>query len=540
MLNSERGIAAVIAILMVGMLTILGLAALSTSDDEVSIAGNELQATRAFYAAEAGLESAAAAVQHDYEATGLAPTVMPSGTQSLNGCDVTYTTTDLGPAVAKKLATGSLAGLNALVKTYEITSTAVSTADSALSSLNTRFEADLVPIFQFAVFYDDDLQTQPAELMTVTGRVHVNGSMWLQAAVGLRFDGRVTTAGGIYHGLKYTGASQSGNVFFKNSVGLYQGMKVGSSWLDCTSSNWYAEASARWNGLVRDKAFGQEKLNLPLAGGDPHNLIERGMSNPDSYEHKAALKFIDDKVYKKVGSAWVDVTVDMTTKGIIARTTNKFKDSRESKTVDVTDLDVAKLYSEGYEPSNGVIFFSDKTAGLDYPALRLKNATQLGAGLTIAAENPVYSQGHLNTINKKPMAILTDAYTILSGNWDDAKSTMSTSSRVAANTTVNVSFVTGDKKETPSAPYHGGLANLPRFMESWGATRTCTIRGSMVNLWNSVQSTGDWSLSYYDPPARDYGFDIDLNDPSKLPPATPSVLTFTRAGWSEQHVANIE
>ena len=59
-LHSESGFATLIALIMVGMLTLIGLAALSTSDDEVTIAGNELQETRAFYAAEAGLEQAAA------------------------------------------------------------------------------------------------------------------------------------------------------------------------------------------------------------------------------------------------------------------------------------------------------------------------------------------------------------------------------------------------------------------------------------------------------------------------------------------------
>ena len=62
---------------MVAMLTLLGIAALSTSDDEVSIAGNELQEMRAFYAAEAGLEQAASELQDEYDTTGLPPTVMP-------------------------------------------------------------------------------------------------------------------------------------------------------------------------------------------------------------------------------------------------------------------------------------------------------------------------------------------------------------------------------------------------------------------------------------------------------------------------------
>jgi Tfp pilus assembly protein PilX len=53
LLKSERGFATLIALLMVGMLTLLGIAALSTSDDEVNIAGNSYNEMRTFYAAEA-------------------------------------------------------------------------------------------------------------------------------------------------------------------------------------------------------------------------------------------------------------------------------------------------------------------------------------------------------------------------------------------------------------------------------------------------------------------------------------------------------
>ena len=42
-LKNETGVATLIALIMVAMLTLIGIAAISTSDDEVSIAGNELQ-----------------------------------------------------------------------------------------------------------------------------------------------------------------------------------------------------------------------------------------------------------------------------------------------------------------------------------------------------------------------------------------------------------------------------------------------------------------------------------------------------------------
>jgi len=61
--NSEEGFAVILALIMIGMLTLLGILAIATSDDEITIAGNELQEMQAFYAAEAGLEKAAASIQ---------------------------------------------------------------------------------------------------------------------------------------------------------------------------------------------------------------------------------------------------------------------------------------------------------------------------------------------------------------------------------------------------------------------------------------------------------------------------------------------
>ncbi|MFZ5979357.1 MAG: hypothetical protein ACOYVF_01890, partial [Candidatus Zixiibacteriota bacterium] len=289
--DNEKGFLTLIALLMVGMLTLIGLAVLSTSDDEVTIAGNELHEMRAFYAAEAGLDKAASEIQYQYENTGAPPTTMPTGTADINQCHVIYNTTDDGAAVQKVLTSGSLAGLHALVKTFTINSTAQKQGDNAKLAMAQTFETALVPIFQFAVFYENDLWTTPASDMTVTGRVHVNGNMYLQASTKLSFDGRVTASGGIYHGFPsgYGVSVVNGDVRFKDAGGSYQSMYQDGYWLDAHHSDWYNQASARWGGNIRDGAFGQEELNLPLtnATGDTHKIIERASGNSDSYENKA-------------------------------------------------------------------------------------------------------------------------------------------------------------------------------------------------------------------------------------------------------------
>jgi hypothetical protein len=535
-LKSERGMAALIALIMVTMLTLLGVAALQTSDDEVSIAGNELHETRSFYAAEAGLERAAAAIQTEYDLTGLPPTNMPQGSELVNGSAVVYNTVDRGPATQRTLTNGSLAGLHALVKSFDITSTAQAQNEPGKVTLTQSFETALIPLFQFAVFYGQDLEIAPGADMALVGRVHSNQDMYLQSNISLRMDSYTTAAGSIYYGRKGPGGSGAGDVQVKNAAGNYVSMKMGSGWLDHKYAKWYDSSIGRWNGRMQDKAHGQSALNLPLTNStDAHKIVEPATGNSDSYESQATLKVVDNKAYQKVGSSWVDVTADMTAKGILTYTADKFTDQREGKKVDCTDLDVQKLYANGYGPSNGILYFSDNIVNSsEFPGLRLKNGATLNAPLTVASANPIYTVGNFNSVNKQPASLMADAITFLSSAWDDTKSALAKSNRVATATTVNASYMTGNVATT-STVYSGGFENLPRFLEVWTG-KDFFWYGSAVCMWNSRQSTGSWNGTYYDPPNRRWFYDTNLDDPTKLPPGTPMVRVFQRTGWQEQYV----
>jgi hypothetical protein len=167
----------------------------------------------------------------------------------------------------------------------------------------------------------------------------------------------------------------------------------------------------------------------------------------------------------------------------------------------------------------------------------VKNGAELDAGLTIASNNPVYTVGNFNSVNKKPASIMSDALTVLSKNWDDTKSTSSYITRGAVETTVNAAFIIGNVNTTLSN-YNGGLENLPRFLEDWSDIDYNWL-GSMVNLWQSVQAKADWggSGSYYSPPNRNWSYDIDLDDPDNMPPASPNVRVFQRTGWKQHDVS---
>lgn len=534
LIRRNGGSVTFIAIMMMVMLTLIGLAAIKLANDEINIAGNEMNETIAFYAAEAGLEKAAATLQNSYEQSSITLTAMPAGNEVESDASIAYVTSDKGPSVQKQLTQGTLAGLNALVKTYEIKSIGTSLKQGSQVTLIQDFECALVPIFQFAVFYDNDLEIAPGPDMTLIGRVHTNGNLWLQAGTGSRLNmhSYVTASGDIYHGRKGPGGVTDGDVYIKDTDGNYQNMKnTDGSFLSSVDADWYDSASVRWGGRVQDKAFGQEALNLPLNNqGDAHKLIERASGNPDSYENKATMRIIDGSVETKVGNSWVNIDASLPAGTISSKT---FYDGRELTNVNATEIDISLLKTSSYYPSNGVVYFSDSRAGFN--SARLVNGSDIGQPLAFFSENPIYVQGDFNNVSKKPVALAGDAITFLSNSWSDSTSTLTKADRKASETTVNASVMTGDINTT-STNYNGGLENLPRFLEDWD-TITFNYSGSLVNLWNSHQATGTWNSVYYTPPNRIWSYDTDLDDPAKLPPETPMVRVFQRTGWKQEDIS---
>jgi hypothetical protein len=552
LLKSQDGFAALIAMLLIGMLTLLGIVALSTSEDEMNIAGNQMREVRAFYAAEAGLEQAAAQLQEEYTRTGLPPLVMPEGTDSLNGCIVSYTTVfDASGSGQRVLTSGTLEGLHASVASFRVTDTAVHVDDRSRVAMAQSFETALVPIFQFAIFYDTELEIAPGPLMNLLGRVHTNGDLYIQATSNLNIDSYMTAAGEIFHGRKpgCPKSSKNGDVDIKDPNGDYISMRDGGGWLDAGDGHWYDSSGSRWGGRVQDSHHGQEELKVPLNGSedDPHKLIEPGDGNPDSYELKSTLKIINDTAWIAIDTSWVDITDTLIDRGVLSISPNKFWDARQEEWVDVYDLCLERMYdstftptatgvAQSFEPINGVIYFSSDDTATNYPALRLWGADELDTGLTVVSHNPMYTWGDYNSVDKKPAALMADAITFLSNQFDDNKSSWSLNSRnLPIATTVNTSFLTGNTV-TNNIDYNGGFENLPRFLEKWTNVDFNWL-GSAVNLWQSRQADEEWGKSdVYKAPDRNWFYDSDLDDPVNMPPEAPVVRIFQRTGWIQEYV----
>jgi hypothetical protein len=189
------------------------------------------------------------------------------------------------------------------------------------------------------------------------------------------------------------------------------------------------------------------------------------------------------------------------------------------------------------------VYIADKRtqSGGTMPAVRVVNGQTLpNSGLTVATPHPLYVRGHFNapaahlgtanTSLTKPASLVGDSINILSTAWDDGDSNKSLSSRVAAHTTVNAAILSGIVP-SDGANYSGGVENFPRFLENW-SNKTLTYNGSMVVMFYSAEATAPWGKAdVYNPPGRNWAFDLNFMDATKLPPGTPQLLTTIRGSW---------
>lgn len=152
----------------------------------------------------------------------------------------------------------------------------------------------------------------------------------------------------------------------------------------------------------------------------------------------------------------------------------------------------------------------------------------------------------LNAVNHIPAAIVSDATTILSNNWNDSQSfatPFAQESRVATATQVRFALLTGDvitgkNSDTAIRPSdtgglgNGGVHNFKRFLEVWTGVRLNYV-GSLVNLYNSRNNNGFFKCcaAVYNPPTRDWTFDTTFVDPNRLPPGTPYIYSMNFTGF---------
>ncbi|HVN23517.1 MAG TPA: PilX N-terminal domain-containing pilus assembly protein [Syntrophorhabdales bacterium] len=555
--GDEKGMVVMLVLILIITLSLLAAAANRNVVTDVAIASNHLGSVQAFYAADA-------ASQYGYNQLWQQLQLINPNTASITppalaGYTISYSGASFVQAIGNRVqrpATGTYAGLSAFVQRWRIAPTATENKTGAMGMVTIDVEDQLIPIFQFGVFYNHDLEMLPGANMTFTagangiGRIHTNSNVYMAesgSSVSLTVNAPITSAENLY-AYRKDGGSTNHNVYISNGQGSTPLLNI-----DSTSANWTTQSQTTWLGQVKTVDHGITALNVPMptSTGQPIDLVGTGTG---SLYQSAGLRIVDGVARNKSGAAldlrYYDATYKDThgnliidpggdaTHNVNPLTTGTLYDYRQGGVQNTYDLDLTKLQNSpaamaalNNPPAScdpGILYVSS-TSSTGSKAVRLENGGSIPAtGLTIATNNPVYVEGNYNTANN-PSAIAADAVTVLSSNWRDTyNSGTSISSRTAAATTVNAAFMVGNK-DTAGSQYSGGLENLVRFLENWSGVNF-TYRGSLVCLWQSAQANSNWpgTGTVYNPPNRVWSYGIDVNH---LPPGTPRVRYVMKLGW---------
>lgn len=201
--RGQRGSAIVISLFVLALITVFVALALTRSSSEAAAVGNETAEGRTFYAAQGSLETMTRNFNKVFEVK-LNPTTAELDavrTGSVQGLNTDYTfTQELDQTSTRTnvvLSGGPFSGLYAIRDNWRLRTTATNNTGVQVQ-LTRNVLNNRVPIFQFGIFYDDDLELFRPPLFSFGGRVHSNRNFFVSpGSEGVYFNSRVTAVGQI-------------------------------------------------------------------------------------------------------------------------------------------------------------------------------------------------------------------------------------------------------------------------------------------------------------------------------------------------------
>lgn len=237
--SRQKGSAIVLALFVLAMVGAFVAIALTRTSTEAAAMGNEAAEGRTFYASQGCLEMMTRNFNKIFE-TKLTPTETDKnrvidkdnfpGLSTSGGGQFNFTPeldqTDANQtSKAETLPDGPFAGLYALQDNWRLRCTGTDTTTNTQVQLTRNILNNRVPIFQFGIFYDDDLELYRPPLFSFGGRVHSNRHFFISpGSEGVYFDSRVTAVGHIVteswrNG--YSGDSNNGT-WIKDASGTFR------------------------------------------------------------------------------------------------------------------------------------------------------------------------------------------------------------------------------------------------------------------------------------------------------------------------------
>ena len=585
-----------IIMLFVGIALIVFASTLSWTSTNAKITRRDNLFNQAESAAESATELPLAAMIRDFVSQNLnSNDSYQTNVPDTSGWPIQYQFSDLNGTVGKVSVSisgtswqsldGIFTGQGGLVE--DCTNTATATPlnqDANLSAtVQQTMKFAIIPLFQYAVFYNMDLEINPGNAMVINGHVHSNNAIYAtgsSSTVPLTFNGNVDASTGYFNTRKTDDDgtdTRTGNVIITNGASLGNAasltMPIGTN---NDPSSVRGLLGIPPSGLAVPNSAGYSTNGTPYLYNSSDLIISNAVSGTNIsvyYNNQAVL------------GGLIPVSPDVVLTNSLGVVTNSyysfvtnvtFYDYRESDTVKATQINVASLNtwlantstsggaqynaqnlygstSKGHGINSVYVFNSAVLSSTQLPAVRLVNGQQLpSAGLTVSTAQPLYVEGDYNTTtdgthfdrtlgstvngNTVPAALMGDSITVLSGGWQDSyDASTALASRVATPTTINAAALEGIVQSTAignTKLYSGGLENFLRLSEQWSG-QTLTYNGSIVVLFPSQYATNVWANASYGVPVRQWGYDLNFSKgPQYLPPLTPTAKYVYRRTWA--------
>jgi len=448
----RRGFALEAALLLLVMFSIIILAGLSAVSTMAKTSSADYRSSRASYAAEGGADdimSQLDAAMQDGIISG--QDIAQLQTPALTGFRITQSTQVAGLPVSRTISSGPFAGLYSLNQLIDISVSARdSSGNKATAVLSVN--AQTIPLFQFGVFYESDLEILPGAPMTFAGWVHTNGNLYT-SSTSASFQSQLTTPDSVFWNRKDAN-NRLGGVTINNAAGTAVSLDFDSRSL--SGPAFVTRSQQRFSGRLMTKAHGVRPLKLPLpVNMPPVTLVLPRVAG-------------DVQMVQDVKMAWKSdwyITVDASVFNTYAADTNGMKNNfcsamthvrtgslvvpsvaacnrmfkprmnafyegREDLSPDLVDvyMDSLRIWSDSAPLTRAprIIYFdfinTNTSPRNDYVAVRLRGGAQLPrpntsadtGGVSIVTERPIYVLGNYNTTVWRPAALMADAITFLS------------------------------------------------------------------------------------------------------------------------------
>jgi hypothetical protein len=249
------------------LVTVVVAASVTGAVGAVRAAELDYRNSKVFYAAEAGAEAIMSQLHDALEDAALDSIELASVTPpSLPGFSFGgFSVKKVGGVVVERVTDGAFAGLYSLTQRVEIHSD-VTDQGYNNSAVVVSAKAQAIPIFQFGVFFEQDLEVTNGPPMEFAGWVHSNGNIYASSKNAWYRDA-ITTPNMLIHDRKDANNVYNG-VYVNDASGNEIPLDFDSRTIPDPAA-FRAESDAKFDNRVKTNAYGVDTLSVPLPTGMP-------------------------------------------------------------------------------------------------------------------------------------------------------------------------------------------------------------------------------------------------------------------------------